>query len=267
MRTLLFLSLSLSLVACGDDDGRPVDSGTGVDSGPITPVDGGGTDSGTGPGTDSGMGVDSGMMMSGMCPAGACDLVTNSGCDSTMGQGCYYAMAEGGASPMCLTAGTAAEGAACTSDGNCREGHTCSPLTNTCVRICCGDSDASCNTGDQCSPYADSEGNPLGFGFCETPSGCDFRNQTGCTAEQECVYLSMDGTTGCRPNRGGTAGQSEPCDPAECRPGFLCLGDAGSRRCAAGCDPSAATSGCGMDLVCYGLTGWAENIGGCLPAM
>lgn len=263
MRTLLFLSLGLSLVACGDDDGRPRDSGTGVDTGtPVVP-DGGGTDTGT-PVPDAG-GTDSGMMMTGMCPAGSCDLITNAGCDSAMGQACYYAMTEGGAaSPMCLTAGTAAEGAACTSDANCREGHTCSPLNRTCVRLCCGDSDSSCNIGDQCSPYADEDGELIGFGFCETPSGCNFAAQTGCEAEQECVYLSMDGTTGCRPNRGGTAGQSEACsESVACQPGFLCLGEPG--RCAGACNPMTTPTTCGAGLVCFGVTDWAETIGGCLP--
>jgi dienelactone hydrolase len=77
MKSLRFVSLSLALVACGDDDGRVPDSDSGVPGvdgggpipgvdggGPIPGVDGGGpipgVDGGPIPGVDAGPGVDGG---------------------------------------------------------------------------------------------------------------------------------------------------------------------------------------------------------------
>ncbi len=257
MRTLLFLSLSLSLVACGDDDSRPVDSGSGVDTGtPVLP-DGGGTDTGT-PVPDGG-GTDSGMTMTGMCPTGTCNLISNAGCDSTMGEGCYWGGREMG--PVCAPAGTAAQGAACDNVNDCQEGMTCDE--GTCRKICCGASDASCDPGDFCIGFADDMGN-LGFGACRTPSGCNALTQTGCPDGQGCYPIGGDGTTDCAtPAMGAGTMQGASCSFANgCVGGFFCLGPAGMGQCSRACNPMA--DDCGDGLVCGRLT---DTLGGCVPEM
>lgn len=256
MRTLLFLSLSLSLVACGDDDSRPVDSGSGVDTGtPVLP-DGGGTDTGTG--TDSGMGVDSGMTMTGMCPAGVCDLITNAGCDSTMGQGCYFDSMD--RSVLCVAAGAGAEGATCESVNDCREGLTCDE--GECRKVCCGGSDANCSTGDICVSFSAMDGTPFGFGACRTPSGCNVIDQTGCDAPTACYIISGDGSTDCiTPPASGGVQNAECMFLNECAPGFLCLGSG----CSRACNPMA--DACGEGLVCARVEGFPDTLGGCVPEM
>jgi hypothetical protein len=264
MRTLLFLSLSLSLVACGDDDGRPVDSGTGVDSGPITPTDGGGTDTGTGPGTDSGTGVDSGMMMSGMCPAGACNIESGAGCPA--GEGCYYDSMEAGgaAAPLCAPAGSGMAGASCNAPNDCREGHICikSPggpgTPGECRQVCCGGSTDACAVGDVCLSVDGSDE----VGVCETPAGCNIIEQSGCSDGLDCVLLMGDGTTGCRDIPDGAGMQGAACAEAPCAAGFLCLRlmpDA-APLCLRACNPMMDM--CAEGLVCARLT---DSLGGCTP--
>lgn len=269
MRTLLFLSLSLSLVACGDDDGgRPRDSGTGTDSGMVTPpVDGGGeVDSGTTPPTDSGAGIDSGMISTGMCPAGACNVESGAGCEA--GEGCYFASVMEGMdpAPVCAPAGTGGPGSSCTSVNDCREGHLCiqtGATTSECRKVCCDRDTSACAIGDICNAVT-------GFelvGVCETPSGCSVVNQTGCPDGQACVVIAGDGSSGCRPDTGGTVMQGGDCAEERCAAGFLCLGPAeGPNFCGRACDPMAATSGCAEGTVCGRITGFPENLGACVPA-
>jgi len=258
MRTRLFLSLSLSLVACGDDDARPVDGGSGVDTGtPVLP-DGGGTDTGTT--LPDGGGTDTGMSMGGMCPSGTCDLISNAGCDSAMGEGCYWGGREMGV--VCAPAGAAAVGASCTNVNDCQEGTTCDD--NVCRKICCGGSDANCDPGDLCVNFADEMGS-IGFGACRTPSGCDALAQTGCAAGEACYPVGGDGTTDCaRPSMGAGTTQGASCMFLNgCVAGFFCQGPEGGGQCSRLCDPMAMPDPCGEGLVCGRLG--STSLGGCIP--
>lgn len=265
MRTLLSLSLSLSLVACGDDDGgRPRDSGTGVDSGMMTTPDSGGTDTGTDPGTDSGTGTDSGSTSSDCNAGGVCNVLMNN-C-TTAGEGCYLTD-EG---PMCVAAGTASEGQTCANLNDCREGLGCFGPPggpSTCSRICCRSSGGSeCAIGDLCLRFTDAPGD---LGFCRTPTGCNPIDQTGCDAGEACVVISNDGSVDCFAGATGTLMQGGDCMPegARCAAGFLCLGPMGGPNfCARFCNPSITPDMCGEGLVCNRITGFPETLGGCVPA-
>ncbi len=76
----------------------------------------------------------------GLCaPPDTCDLVDATGCDA--GEGCYLASPAG--DTLCITAGTVANGGACTYTNDCGIGAGCS--SNVCVQWCKGDGD--CDTG------------------------------------------------------------------------------------------------------------------------
>ncbi|MCU0673044.1 MAG: hypothetical protein MUE69_09675 [Myxococcota bacterium] len=256
MRTLLFLSLSLSLVACGDDDGdRPRDSGTGVDTGmPIVP-DGGGTDTGTGPGVDGG--PDAGEVPADCNAGGTCNLLVNN-CP-TAGEACYSGM-DG---PTCFAAGTRSAGEACMNLNDCREGLGCLGTEEggfVCRQLCCMASGGTeCATGELCLGFTGADGD---IGFCEAPSGCDVINQTGCPDGEDCALLSGDGSTTCTtlPDDGGTQGASCTDDP--CAAGFLCLRvmDATDAFCLRACNP--AMDMCVDGFTCARLT---DSLGGCTP--
>lgn len=257
MRTLLFVSLSLSLVACGDDDGGRADGGR--DSGMVTPMDGGGIDTGTMPGVDSG--IDSGGGSSDCNVGGTCNVLMND-C-TTAGEGCYLGM-DG---PACFAAGTAAEGQPCANLNDCREGLGCFGPPggpSTCARMCCRSGGSSgCAIGDLCLAFTDAPGD---LGFCETPSGCSVIEQTGCDAGEACVIIAGDGSSDCRSGVTGTVMQGGDCADAACAPGFLCLGpEAGPNFCGRACDPMAATSGCAEGTTCGRITGFPENLGACVP--
>lgn len=255
MRTLLFLALSVSLVACGDDDDRP-STDAGSDSGTVAP-DGSTPDGG--PGEDTGPGPDSGPSPT-MCPAGACDLLTGAGCEA--GEACYLIAPsmDAAAVPTCAPAGTATEGMPCEFANSCRDGLVCL-ADGVCRRACCGGSSATCMPGDFCSGFADAPG----AGFCLTPSGCDFVAQTGCEAGQTCTLISGDGSTLCRPAREGGATQNQSCETEPCADGHTCIRRMDeSPICARGCDPMAADS-CGEGLSCGGLMGAPPTLGVCLP--
>ncbi|NOY93060.1 MAG: hypothetical protein GXP55_17895, partial [Deltaproteobacteria bacterium] len=119
-RMLLALGLGLAMLAgCGGGGGRPMDSGTRSDTSTpdtgVTLMDAG---------VDTGSPVDSGMADTstttpdgggGVCPTGACDILSNTGCDA--GQACYFSSGApdaGGPAPVCAPAGTAGDSASCT---------------------------------------------------------------------------------------------------------------------------------------------------------
>ncbi|MCA9612154.1 MAG: hypothetical protein KC586_05290 [Myxococcales bacterium] len=260
MRTLLFLSLSLSLVACGDDDGGRADGG-GRDSGMVTPMDGGGIDTGTMPGVDSG--IDSGGGSSDCNVGGSCNLLAND-C-TTAGEGCYLT-SDG---PVCAAAGTASEGEPCPSLNDCREGLGCFRTADgpaTCRRLCCRSSGgAECPLGDLCLGFTDAPGN---LGFCRTPSSCNPIEQTGCDAGEACVVIAGDGSVDCLTGVTGSLTQGGDCmpDDARCAAGFICLGPmAGPNFCARFCDPAVTPDSCGEGLVCNRIDGFPANLGACAP--
>ena len=269
MRTLVigFAALGAALaMGCGDDSRPPGDSGTTrIDSGP-------GIDSGprpdTGPLPDTGPRPDTGGM-TGMCPAGMCDLLTN-GCPA--GQACYFlapAMGEP-AVPTCDMSGTGGDGATCTSYRDCQEGFFCDSTAGICRHYCCMDSDTGCPTGQTCAvSFVDDMGNPTGIGYCAFPDNCDPAAQTGCmVAGQGCYAQGMDGSTICiAPTMMLTEGQT--CESLNaCSPGFTCVDTGTGAKCHKYCNATDMT-GCAMEQTCSSLSLPApvDHVGICTPVM
>jgi len=271
MRVLWALGLGLLMLAgCGDDSGRGIDSGTArdssvVDSG-VTLMDGSMIDTGTAPPIDSGM--DTGMTPptdggTGMCPSGACDILSNVGCGT--GEGCYFAASapDAGPAPVCAMAGTAGDGAACTGLQDCQEGFLCDMAAGVCRHYCCGGSDTGCPLGQRCAiSIVDGAGMTTGVGICRLPDTCDLLAQTGCPAGESC-YPNGDGVICGASSDGVTEGGA--CMFANtCAGGLICVNMPGM--CAKLCDRDMAGGPtCGSGQTCGGVTGLPANVGVCTP--
>lgn len=254
------------LVACGDDD-RPPGGDLGMrdmnvppsDLGP--PVDGG-------PGTDLGPRPDGGGMA--MCPAGACDLVTN-GCGA--GMGCYLlAMGAGTpAVPTCDMSGIGVQGASCMAYSDCAAGFVCVGETattpGTCEKYCCNlGSSAGCAAGASCSiSLTDAMGMPSGAGLCNTASNCMLFG-SDCTGGEACFLSGGDGTTDCVTPGTGAAG-ANCMFTNDCMAGFSCIGPTGATKCRKLCDTVDMDPACVGTDVCTTLRIPAPlaNVGSCVP--
>jgi len=262
MSKLCCWSVVLGLLAfgCGDDDSRPAgDAGPipGVDAGPIVAVDSGpivAVDAGPVTGVDAGGGGGN------SCPSGACDLLTNAGCEA--GQGCYFVTTAEGTppSPMCLPAGTGAEGATCENSTMCQEGFIC--VDSECRPVCCTEGGEGCPVGQAClTTLVDPDtGDPTGVGACSAPDGCVLLTQTGCPDGEGCYPAGGDGSTSCvepamNGMQGATCGFSN-----DCAPGFICLGDG---TCAQVCQLPSGDPMCPDGLTCGGVTGFPADTGVC----
>ncbi|PKN45543.1 MAG: hypothetical protein CVU59_08760 [Deltaproteobacteria bacterium HGW-Deltaproteobacteria-17] len=94
-------------------------------------------------------------------PTDDCDPVTGTGCP-TQGDGCYLAGGDG--SGLCVAAGTAATGEACTSLDSCLPGHICADAGsgNQCIALC--SNTVTCTAGS-CQSIGQN-GLPAGIGVC-----------------------------------------------------------------------------------------------------
>jgi len=268
-RVLLALGMGLLLTAgCGDDSSRPADSGTPRDTSVadtgVVLMDGS-IDTGTTP-TDSG--IDTGTIPgdggTGMCPSGACDILSNVGCGT--GEGCYFASSgpDAGPAPVCATAGTAGDGAACTALQDCQEGFLCDTGAGICRHYCCDNSDTGCPLGQRCSvTLVDAAGHPTGVGFCRLPDTCDLLAQSGCPSGQSCYPSGGDGVSCTASSDNAVEGAS--CMFANvCAGGLICVNTPGV--CAKLCDRDMAGGPtCATGQTCGGVTGLPTNVGVCTP--
>jgi hypothetical protein len=253
-----------TVVGCGDDDRSGIDSGpVMIDSGPR--ID-------TGPRPDTGPLPDTGPRDSGgtgMCPAGMCDLLTGSGCMA--GQACYFlAMAAGSpAMPVCDTAGTGGDGAACTDYRDCQEGFFCDSGAMICRHYCCMGSDTGCPTGQECAvSIVDDMGMDTGVGICSLSDTCDPAAQTGCPDGQGCYTRGADGSVICIGSL-MNLGEGEACGMAtnNCAPGFACFGVGGEPAvCHKYCNATEMT-GCADGQTCgsLGYPAPVDHVGLCTP--
>lgn len=90
-----------------------------------------------------------------------CDLLAQTGC--TDGQGCYPGGGDG--TVLCVGAGTAASGEACSFANDCVPGAVCL-ATNTCATLCNTTDMTGCADGDTCNGLT---GAPEGVGVCVAP--------------------------------------------------------------------------------------------------
>jgi hypothetical protein len=208
--------------------------------------------------TDSGGG--------GLCPMGACDLLTQDGCDTAMGQGCYFAamMAGGDPMPLCAPAGTAGDGMPCMNVNDCQEGFICDGSDMICRHACCGGDSSACPFGQACMiSIVDSMGRATGVGLCRASDTCDLLTQEGCMEPRGC-YPSGDGviciesTMDLMENAACTAAN-------DCAPGFACAGM--PSRCHAFCRLGGGMPACRMGQTCTGLSGAPAMVGVCTPPM
>jgi len=147
-------------------------------------------------------------------PNNLCGLVPQCGCSAT--QTCYVTNDQTGAT-SCITAGSGAQGSACTSTGSCALGLTC--VFGACRAYCAAGSQ-QCAGGALCFDPVNSQGNP-------TPNrhvcsiNCDLRSPNAACPGNGCEWFDAQHVTDCR--TAGTGGQDLPCNSnADCKPGFEC---------------------------------------------
>lgn len=262
MSTLRFgiLVALAGLLVIGCDDGRgDEDAGTDsglrlMDSGPMVDSGGGGgTDSGGG-GTDAGGG-------GGSCgpTGGACDVSNPSSCGT--GMACLLSGSSAdGFTTQCAASGVLGQDQTCdpTMAGQCQEGYQCNSGSNTCRKICCGNTD--CPTGVICQQIAGADG----AGFCRPSDACNITDASSCGSGNGCYPLGTEGDTQCL--TAGTATEGMTCDALNaCVAGHGCAGTPAT--CRQYCNPTSPS--CPTDYTCAGLTdtgGTAiPGVGVCVP--
>lgn len=198
--------------------------------------------------------------------SGWCDPLAQTGC--FLAQGCYFDAALGA---LCLPAGNAADGSACTSNDQCLPGSGCH--SGVCRRYCDPVTGLGCGLGTQCAELAP------GLGVCEActiacfgrccPSGwrceangcvlgavCDPLTPV-CPAGEGC-YLGRGAEFGCAPAGNLPAGSA--CSTHdECQPGTGCFSDGLSKRCDRFCGPGRACTGGDLCLPLF------SGLGICVP--
>ncbi len=194
------------------------------------------------------------------CGESPCRLVAPQ-CGCGAGQGCYL----NGTTRMCSPAGTAAEGASCTTVASCAPGLAClniartTPAVSQCMRFCA--SDAGCaGPGSLCVYTIDDGAGGAVPGALVCSRSCDPITSAGCTAAASCQVFSettgaMRYFTDCLAPV-GAGGQGAACtDSTQCRRGFICLGTPGI--CLRYCDEPGVIGGGGCNVLteaCYGFT-------------
>ncbi len=232
--------------------------------------DAGGRDAGSGERDASMPPADAGSGEGGMCPMGACDLLSNEGCGA--GQACYFVRTMPGqpAAPTCLPAGTGGDGEACSAPNDCREGFACDGNNGICRAVCCGRSDASCPVGQRCIiNIVDEDGSPQGWGMCKAPDECDVLMQSGCPDGQACYPAGPDASVLCAPPTDGAGMQGDACDSINsCAGGFICITPPGAMSfCAKACNVAGGAPSCPMGTRCERLNGSPEGVGVCVAPM
>ncbi|HJL11833.1 MAG TPA: fibrinogen-like YCDxxxxGGGW domain-containing protein [Polyangiaceae bacterium LLY-WYZ-15_(1-7)] len=231
------------LMACGDDDRRPIggeDAGGGVDSGPRPGVDAGpGTDATTPPPRDAGPGEDA------MTPPPVDAGPMPEFCDDGVRNGDEVGVDCGGSCP------------GCPDDGPCRLNGDC--LSGVCIggicqaascedglqngdetgRDCGGSCEVGCPLGSGCVDDDDCAGGVCADDFCQAANCFNMRQDAGET-DVDC------GGTTCGPCPAGSACLSDAdCIDGSCTDGF-CL----TPECMNGAlDPGEADVDCGGECV------------------
>ena len=159
------------------------------------------------------------------CSESPCRL-TSPQCGCGAGQGCYLS----GSTRGCAAAGTAAEGATCTTANSCQPGLVClnvsttAAVVNQCSRFCATDSDCI-GTGSLCTyTLGDGAGGTVpGVRVCSR--ACDLVTSAGCSSSAGCHgYQDASGRpyTDCE-GPAGTGGPHASCaSDANCRRGTFC---------------------------------------------
>jgi hypothetical protein len=189
---------------------------------------------------------------------GVCDATNPASCPPP--DACYLT----GAGEMCLPAGSAPPGAACTAPNECSPGFTCADLGTgpVCTEVC--------TLGGLCSEGSVCQDVGLGaVGVCDGTGGggggggaCDYADPATCPAGEDCYPVDSAGTRTCAPT--GSALPGAPCSGTlnDCVENYLCLDDGTGPRCYASCLLAAPTT-CTASQTCAELG--VPDIGACYP--
>ncbi len=189
----------------------------------------------------------------------ACEPLTSAGCSAD--QQCFFTTP---GTPGCVTPGTTAVGAACTSILACVKGALC--INGKCGTIC----DASgankalgCTAPGYCGLLTNKSGAPLGgnLGVCFGGDNCNPVTNAGCSAGDACDPGGA--ATFCQ--KPGTVAVGGAClGPAagDCTADALCIGASGTAAgvCEQRCD-TTATSPCPTGQKCGGVTSGGTKVG------
>lgn len=167
------------------------------------------------------------------CPQAKCDLWAGVGCPAD--ESCYLERTEGEITDIaCRAPGTAIEGADCSSDFECADGHGC--LLGRCRRYCCRPANQAFVESSDCP----------GAGFCARFFGvigfcahiCYMLAETDCQEDQVCVVSNdFAGVSYCVESTPAASDEGGPCEFAnDCKRGLYCH-DATCKRV---CDPATA---------------------------
>ena len=188
------------------------------------------------------------------CSESPCRL-TSPQCGCPGGQGCYLS----GSVRSCAAAGSAAEGASCTTASSCQPGLVClnvsstTAVVNQCGRFCAGDTDCIGN-GSLCTyTLGDGAGGTVpGVRVCSR--ACDPVTSTGCSSNAVChVYREMPSAGRFLTDCAGPAGfgwEHDFCiDNTDCSRGTFCAASLGE--CLAYCNTSRGDADCPFSDACY----------------
>lgn len=243
-------AFTLALSGCRNDTEVTPPSNIVPEGGAVVVFDGGG---GIAPPPDG----------AALCPTGACNYQSGDGCPA--GQACRPIIVDGRIEPGCQPAGSAAEGESCQEWDDCGTELIC--VENVCRRFCCGDATQGdwsvCADGQSCYRTllvsVDGEPTTTGASLCFPTDECDVLAEGACSAGRACQLIDSRGRSACvQPGDGGLG------DPCPCVEGFLCVGGACRRLCAAvdgGAEPFCPLA----EGVCVHFDRDPEGVGECGP--
>ena len=181
-------------------------------------------------------------------PTGQCDPFAQCGC--TPGQNCIFTGATDGQT-LCISAGSTAPQAACSTHDQCSVGHGC--VGGVCKRFCQTSADCYATKGTCDQLYINDNGSQVPIAYAKACSApCDPRTpQTVCGGSGVSCVPMDDGSTDCIGGFGTATGYGA-CSGNQwqnCAPGYICIdGSDCLRWCRQG-----FSGDCPGGQTCYGL--------------
>lgn len=233
-RIVSLVSLSLALVACGDDDSSGNDAATSSDATSVFETSGNDVTSGS----------------DGEVSTTPCDPIANSGCPT--GQMCTFVGND--TAPSCVTAGVVELEQPCSSEAACKKG-VCLNLNDTrslCYAVC--EANVDCD-GGTCLQLSNAS-----FDICKIEGiyeNCDLLAQDCEQGNKACYAVASEPEPICRV--AGTAAIGQPCESAiACAKGGACVDEVCRELCDRAADPVDCPTG-------YRCNEFFQSAGYCEP--
>jgi hypothetical protein len=178
---------------------------------------------------------------------------------------CRVADEEGGAGPMCTSAGIGTDRSPCTTSENCGSGFECVGTAGggqpgQCRHYCCG---YACDDPSTfCDIRATFDNAELVVPVCMPITPCKLLiDDVACGTDGSCAVVDeTQGTTSCVPIGPRTDG--EECEYAHCALNLTCLGTPGARKCHKLCHTDSTYNECPAGEVCKGnSTTFKDSLG------